>query len=200
LFVAGRPLARAEKVTRTTEALFRDYIAERDYVTVPGGGKIHIDRPNHTRPLNSLMAIASEMARVYRSTINGMISTSDGARLIYQLKEIRAAREAINAEAILAIANRPPPPPGDVTINIMTIPANHFVTREQASADYDWKRELADAKVELAQLSAPGEETAGGLGNEDVSSASLEPAEPSAFANMTIEELKRMAGVDVDER
>ena len=31
LFVIGRPLAAAEAVTRMTEALFGDYIAERDY-------------------------------------------------------------------------------------------------------------------------------------------------------------------------
>ena len=42
LFVVGRPLASDEAVTRMTEALFGDYIAERDYKTRKKGGRIPI--------------------------------------------------------------------------------------------------------------------------------------------------------------
>ena len=42
LFVVGRPLASAEAVTRMTEALFGDYIAERDYKMRKKGGRIPI--------------------------------------------------------------------------------------------------------------------------------------------------------------
>jgi hypothetical protein len=42
LFVIGRPLASAEAVTRMTEALFGDYIAERSYRMKPKGGRIPI--------------------------------------------------------------------------------------------------------------------------------------------------------------
>jgi hypothetical protein len=42
LFVVGRPLANPEAVTRLTEALFGDYIAGRDYLTIRKGGRIPI--------------------------------------------------------------------------------------------------------------------------------------------------------------
>jgi hypothetical protein len=42
LFVVGRPLASAEAVTRMTEALFGDYIIERDYRVRKKGGRIPI--------------------------------------------------------------------------------------------------------------------------------------------------------------
>ena len=42
LFVVGRPLASAEAVTRMTEALFGDYIAERDYRIRKKAGRIPI--------------------------------------------------------------------------------------------------------------------------------------------------------------
>lgn len=42
LFVIGRPLASAEAVTRMTEALFGDYIAERGYRLLPKHGRIPI--------------------------------------------------------------------------------------------------------------------------------------------------------------
>jgi hypothetical protein len=74
------------------------------------------------------MAIASEQGRIYRATINGMISTADGARLTYQLREMRCTRESINAEAIQAAVNAPkPPPPPPTTVNILTIPSGTFV-------------------------------------------------------------------------
>jgi hypothetical protein len=75
------------------------------------------------------MAIASEMGRVYRSTINGLISTSDGARLIYQLKEIRGVREAVNAEAALAAAKeaaKAATEPAPFTVNIVSVPEGFY--------------------------------------------------------------------------
>jgi hypothetical protein len=87
--------------------------------------------PNHTRRLDSLMAIASEQSRVYRATINGMISTSDGARLTYQLKELRCTREAIALEAAAATRNAPAQP-GNVSISIVSVPAGCFVNTERA--------------------------------------------------------------------
>ena len=53
------------------------------------------------------------------------------------LRERRCTQEAINAEAALAIANAPPPPPGDFHLNILTIPSGQFLNREQMAADYD---------------------------------------------------------------
>ena len=89
------------------------------------------------------------MGRVYRATINGLISTADGARLTFMLRERRCTQEAINAEAALAIANAPPPPPGDFHLNILTIPEGRFLTHEQMSADYDWKKEIAAAETAI---------------------------------------------------
>ena len=42
LFVIGRPLASPEAVVRMTEALFGEYIAQREYLTVRKGGRIPI--------------------------------------------------------------------------------------------------------------------------------------------------------------
>ena len=86
---------------------------------------------HHTRRLDSLQAIGSEMGRVYRATINGLISTADGARLTFMLRERRCTQEAINAEAALAIANAPPPPPAKINVSIVTVPHGTFVSKEQ---------------------------------------------------------------------
>jgi hypothetical protein len=78
------------------------------------------------------MAIASEQGRVYRACINGQISTSDGARLTYQLKELRCTREAINAE-IAAAAAKAPAIPAKIDVSIISIPTNHFLSAEQSA-------------------------------------------------------------------
>jgi hypothetical protein len=71
------------------------------------------------------------MGRVYRATINGLISTADGARLTFMLRERRCTQEAINAEAARAIANTPPPPPAKIDVSIVTVPHGTFLSKEQ---------------------------------------------------------------------
>jgi hypothetical protein len=156
-----------------------------------------------TVKLDTVMGVAREMGRLIRLSYNGHISVSELTGYVYALDKTRAALEsAIAIEADIK-ANAPPPPPGDFHINIVSIPSNHFVSSEQLAKDYDWAKEMAAAKVELAQLPAPGENeipiepTAGGLGNESGHNAS---SEPDRFACMTIEQLKIMAGVDVDPK
>jgi hypothetical protein len=76
------------------------------------------------------MAIASEQGRIYRSTINGLISTADGARLTYQLKEMRCTREAIALE-VEAAAKNAPVVPKKVDISIISVPSGCFVSEAQ---------------------------------------------------------------------
>ena len=110
---------------------------------------------NHTRRLDSLIAIASEMGRVYRSTINGLISTSDGARLIYQLKEIRGVREAVNAEAALNAAKEAATPV-PFTVNVISVPSGHFEQQDGSFApDIPGHLQIEHAPQ---QISAPTEE------------------------------------------
>ena len=100
------------------------------------------------------------------------------------LREQRCTREAINAEAILEAANAPPPPPGDTVINIVTIPSGHFLTEEQARAGYKWEGALIEHRPEPAPASDPIEEPPA-------------PDEPPEYARLTLNELKKLAGVDV---
>jgi hypothetical protein len=109
---------------RKHEVLPPRYVANR----VDRGGLLC---PNHTRRLDTLGAIASEQSRVYRATINGMISTADGARLTYQLKELRCTREAMALEAENA-TRKAPAVPSKVNISIVSIPAGCFIDAESA--------------------------------------------------------------------
>jgi hypothetical protein len=89
---------------------------------------------HHTRPLKTLRDILSEQGRVYRATINGKLMPEEGARLAYQLRELRGTLEVIaatdaaakvaaaEAAAITARATYAPP-----AINIVTVPSGVFV-------------------------------------------------------------------------
>ena len=86
---------------------------------------------HHTRPLNSLRNILSEHARVYRSVVNGALSTIEGVRLSFILREVRAAMEAVNAETARieaaeqarAAAEQVEKPP--LVVNILPIPSEY---------------------------------------------------------------------------
>ena len=86
---------------------------------------------HHTRPLDSLKGVRAEAARVYRSVINGKLPSCEGTRLVFILREIRCAIEAEIAQAAI-IAAAIPPQPTQVTISIVSVPTNHFVTAEMA--------------------------------------------------------------------
>jgi hypothetical protein len=73
----------------------------------------------------------SEQSRVYRATINGIISTTDGARLMFMLRERRCTQEAIDAQ-VAAAAAALPPPPSTVRISIGTVPSGCYFTKEAA--------------------------------------------------------------------
>jgi hypothetical protein len=90
--------------------------------------------PNHTRRLDTLKGVVGEMARIYRSIINGKISSAEGLRLIFALREIRCGLEAVNAaevaadeaEAAAAAAAAAQTAPSPATIVIKTIPEGHY--------------------------------------------------------------------------
>jgi hypothetical protein len=81
--------------------------------------------------LDSLKGVRAEAARVYRSVINGKLPSCEGTRLVFILREIRCAIEAEIAQAAI-IAAAIPPQPTQVTISIVSVPTNHFVTAEMA--------------------------------------------------------------------
>ena len=57
--------------------------------------KIEVLLPRqHTASLNTLRGVRREMCRVYRGVANGRITSDEGTRRIFMLKEIRACLEA----------------------------------------------------------------------------------------------------------
>jgi hypothetical protein len=52
---------------------------------------------HHTRRLDSLRGVCGEQARIYRSMLNKKISTTDGMRLVFVLREVRCSLEAVAA-------------------------------------------------------------------------------------------------------
>ena len=76
--------------------------------------------------------ILSEQGRVYRATVNGILTPDEGAKLMAQTREIRATLEAIVTADAMVAANAPPPPPGNVTINILSVPEGHSVAPNDA--------------------------------------------------------------------
>ena len=52
------------------------------------------DSGKHTAALNSLRGVRREQSRVYRLVVNGKMSSDEGARRIYMLREVRASLEA----------------------------------------------------------------------------------------------------------
>ena len=85
-----------------------------------------------------MRAVLSEQARVYRATINGLLSTADGTRLSYQLKEIRATQESIAnveaAEAEVQAASIAATPPAPLVVNVVSIPSGHFEQQDGSFA------------------------------------------------------------------
>jgi hypothetical protein len=97
---------------------------------------------HHTRPLNSLRNVLGELSRVYRSVINGSISTIEGVRLSFILREVRGALEAVTAEearieateaaraaAAVTIEQHKP-----ITYNIIGVPRGCYATKEGIDA------------------------------------------------------------------
>ena len=81
--------------------------------------------PKHTRPLNSHRAIRQEMARVYRSCINGHISTGEGSRLIFMLREINAALAA-EPQTLTQLKNN-----YVTTVNITGVPRGVYLSKSE---------------------------------------------------------------------
>lgn len=93
------------------------------------------------------MRVAKEMGRLIRLSYNGHLPAEELTKYVFALDKLRACLEsAISIEAN-AIANAPPPPPGDVTINVLTIPEGRFLTPEQMATGYDWGKEMAAAET-----------------------------------------------------
>ena len=56
--------------------------------------KAEVLSPRNAMPLDSLVGVRGEMARLYRLGLNGRIRSDEMTRFIYALKEIRACLEA----------------------------------------------------------------------------------------------------------
>jgi hypothetical protein len=91
LFVIGRPLASAEAVTRMTEALTGDYIAERGYRSIKKGGRIPImpDAKGNNTVLVDTWAHANPLAdRIRRQVTEGSVIQATGRGRLGQRSEI----------------------------------------------------------------------------------------------------------------
>ena len=56
--------------------------------------KVEVLSPRNKMPLDTLVGVRGEMARLYRLALNGRIASDEMTRFIYALKEIRACLEA----------------------------------------------------------------------------------------------------------
>jgi|EndMetStandDraft_8_1072994.scaffolds.fasta_scaffold102279_2 hypothetical protein len=56
--------------------------------------KAEVLSPRNKMPLDTLVGVRGEMARLYRLALNGRIPSDEMTRFIYALKEIRACLEA----------------------------------------------------------------------------------------------------------
>jgi hypothetical protein len=73
------------------------------------------------------MGVAREMGRLIRLSYNGHISVSELTGYVYALDKTRACLEAAIAIETQAAANAPKPPPGAMTVNILTVPSGVFI-------------------------------------------------------------------------
>jgi hypothetical protein len=106
-------------------------------------------RPTHSLRLDSVGGICREQARLYRLWVNGRIPAEEMTRGVFALGQIRASREsAIAIEA--ADKAKAPPAPGNVAINILTVPSGYFLSEAQRREDYKW--DLNAIKNEQKQL------------------------------------------------
>lgn len=56
--------------------------------------KVEVLSPHNKMPLDTLVGVRGEMARLYRLALNGRIASDEMTRLVYTLKEIRCCLEA----------------------------------------------------------------------------------------------------------
>ena len=56
--------------------------------------KAEVLSPRNKMPLDTLVGVRGEMARLYRLALNGRIPSDEMTRFIYALKEIRACLDA----------------------------------------------------------------------------------------------------------
>jgi len=71
--------------------------------------KAQVLTPRNAMPLDSIAGVRGEMARLYRLGLNGKIRSDELTRLVYVLKEIRAALESellIDVQQRLALLTR----------------------------------------------------------------------------------------------
>ena len=124
-------------------------LSEANEAGGPSRAKFHtrrrIDKPrgllshHHTRPLNTLRGILGEQARIYRSVINGALTSSEGTKLTYILKEVRCTMESVvNAEATEAAVNAAKEAATAAatpfTVNIVSVPSGHFEQQDGSFA------------------------------------------------------------------
>ena len=78
---------------------------------------------HHARPLDTLRNVPIEVARVYRAMANGKLSSSEGARFTFVLRELRCCLESEALEAENA-ARKAPAVPSEVNVSIITVRAD----------------------------------------------------------------------------
>ena len=131
--------------------------------------------------------------------INGAISTSEGTRLVFVLKEIRCTREALAAADAVALAEAKAAAataqaaPTTLAINITSVPSGHYLQADGSFAPMP-DNMLQLAPPELNRLAAPE-----ALPVEETTSQSAEEAEARIIQNLKdeINQLSRKMGLSV---
>jgi hypothetical protein len=80
--------------------------------------------------LDTIMGVAREMGRLIRLSYNGHLPADELTRYIFALDKLRACLESAVAIEAQAAANAPKPPPGAMTVNILTVPSGTFIDEE----------------------------------------------------------------------
>lgn len=95
----------------------------------------------HVAPLRTPADVTQERKRLYRATINGHVNVEDAAKLSYMLGAIRADLESDNP--VIEQAEN-----GgfgsNVTVNVVTVPREAFVTPSGGLADAETAQMLWD--------------------------------------------------------
>jgi hypothetical protein len=129
--------------------------------------------------LDTVMGVAREMGRLIRLSYNDRLSVEELTRYVYALDKLRAALESANAIEVQAAANAPKPPPGAMTVNILTVPSNTFIN-DAMMQQLNEKADSFPRRPLIEHVTEPSEPAAEAVQSKLASEAGLiEPSAPT---------------------
>jgi hypothetical protein len=158
-------------------------------------------RRTSNRPIRRRIKLATqqdvqtELGRVYKAVDAGTMSPAEGTRRVFILDKLRASGLP-DARATSAGCYVPP------VIQILSVPSNHFLSAEQIEAVNRGEPFINIAECTPIRLEHDEPALLEHTPHAEPDAQHEEPAVSGPwrddFANMTLAELKRRAGVDVD--